>query len=79
LRHFLAASTNQRVYQLYDDSIDERRPIIKAVKEQERQMIPLGRRGEPDDVARWVVDLADPEKSWITGQIIAVDGGLIIT
>ncbi len=52
---------------------------IKAVKEQERQMIPLGRRGDPDDVARWVVDLADPQKSWVTGQIIAVDGGLVIT
>jgi NAD(P)-dependent dehydrogenase (short-subunit alcohol dehydrogenase family) len=52
---------------------------IMAVKEQERQMIPLGRRGEPDDVARWVVDLADPEKSWITGQIITVDGGLVIS
>jgi len=50
-----------------------------AVKEQERQMIPLGRRGEPDDVARWVVDLADPEKSWITGQVITVDGGLVIS
>jgi NAD(P)-dependent dehydrogenase (short-subunit alcohol dehydrogenase family) len=33
---------------------------IKAVKEQERQMIPLGRRGDPDDVARWVVIFSDP-------------------
>jgi NAD(P)-dependent dehydrogenase (short-subunit alcohol dehydrogenase family) len=51
---------------------------INAVKEQERQAIPLGRRGEPDDVARWIVNLAAPEASWITGQIIAVDGGLVI-
>jgi NAD(P)-dependent dehydrogenase (short-subunit alcohol dehydrogenase family) len=51
---------------------------IKEVKEQERQTIPLGRRGEPEDVARWIVNLADPEASWITGQIISVDGGLVI-
>ncbi|WP_219837227.1 SDR family NAD(P)-dependent oxidoreductase [Paenibacillus sp. R14(2021)] len=52
---------------------------IEAVKEQERQMIPLGRRGEPDDVATWILNVADPEVSWITGQIIAVDGGLVIS
>ncbi|WP_227013493.1 SDR family NAD(P)-dependent oxidoreductase [Paenibacillus psychroresistens] len=52
---------------------------ITAVKEQEREAIPLGRRGEPDDVARWIVNLADSEASWITGQIIAVDGGLVIS
>jgi NAD(P)-dependent dehydrogenase (short-subunit alcohol dehydrogenase family) len=47
-----------------------------AVKEQERQRIPLGRRGEPDDVAAWIVRLADPASDWVTGQVIAVDGGL---
>ncbi|MBM7569458.1 SDR family NAD(P)-dependent oxidoreductase [Paenibacillus sacheonensis] len=51
---------------------------IAAVKEQEVQAIPLGRRGVPDDVARWIVHLADPEASWITGQVIPVDGGLTI-
>ncbi|MEV5027779.1 SDR family oxidoreductase [Paenibacillus sp. LPE1-1-1.1] len=49
------------------------------VKEQERQMIPLGRRGETDDVARWIVNLANSESGWITGQIIGVDGGLVIS
>ncbi|TFE26953.1 SDR family NAD(P)-dependent oxidoreductase [Cohnella luojiensis] len=49
---------------------------IDAVKEQERNAIPLGRRGVPDDVATWIVNLA--ESGWITGQIIAVDGGLVI-
>ena len=37
---------------------------------------PLGRRGEPDEVARWIVRLADPASDWVTGQVIAVDGGL---
>lgn len=51
---------------------------IHNVKEQERQMIPLGRRGEPDDVAQWIVQLTDSQQGWITGQIIGVDGGLVI-
>jgi NAD(P)-dependent dehydrogenase (short-subunit alcohol dehydrogenase family) len=36
---------------------------------------PLGRLGEPDDIAHAVVFLASDESSWITGQAIAVDGG----
>lgn len=50
-----------------------------AIKEQERQQIPLKRRGEPDEVARWIVRLADPASAWVTGQVIAVDGGLSLT
>ncbi|MBB3151860.1 NAD(P)-dependent dehydrogenase (short-subunit alcohol dehydrogenase family) [Paenibacillus endophyticus] len=52
---------------------------IQAVKEQERQAIPLGRRGVPEDVAKWIMHLADSESDWITGQIIQVDGGLVIS
>lgn len=37
---------------------------------------PLGRVGQPSDVANMVCFLLDPENDWITGQIIAVDGGL---
>lgn len=36
----------------------------------------LGRLGEPDDVARLIVWLLAPENSWITGQVVGVDGGL---
>lgn len=36
----------------------------------------LGRLGKPEDVARAIVFLLDPENSWITGQVLAVDGGL---
>jgi NAD(P)-dependent dehydrogenase (short-subunit alcohol dehydrogenase family) len=38
--------------------------------------IPAGRLGEPDEVARVVEFLADPDSSYITGQIYAVNGGL---
>ena len=38
--------------------------------------IPLKRRGKPADVARWIERLAGPASDWVTGQVIAVDGGL---
>jgi NAD(P)-dependent dehydrogenase (short-subunit alcohol dehydrogenase family) len=47
-----------------------------AIKEQERARIPLGRRGIPDDVAEWIVQLVGPASEWMTGQVVAVDGGL---
>ena len=36
----------------------------------------LGRLGKADDVARAIVFLLDPANNWITGQVLAVDGGL---
>ncbi len=36
----------------------------------------LGRLGKPEDIARAVLFLLDKENSWITGQVLAVDGGL---
>lgn len=50
----------------------------ERVKAEERARIPLGRRGSPDEVARWIVSIASPGAGWITGQILTVDGGLNI-
>jgi len=40
------------------------------------KMHPLGRLGEPDDIASAIAWLLDPANSWVTGQVLAVDGGL---
>jgi NAD(P)-dependent dehydrogenase (short-subunit alcohol dehydrogenase family) len=36
----------------------------------------LGRIGEPNDVASAIDWLLDPEQSWVTGQVVGIDGGL---
>ncbi len=36
---------------------------------------PLGRRGQPDDIARAVVWLSSDQAEWITGETLRVDGG----
>ena len=50
--------------------------LPEAVTAQYAQVIPLSRMGSPDDVARLCVFLASDDSSYITGQTIAVDGGL---
>lgn len=39
---------------------------------------PLGRLGEPDDIASAVAFLASTDASWITGQTLLLDGGLTL-
>jgi len=42
------------------------------------QKIPLGKLGEPDDIAGAVAYLASPEAKYITGQVLTVDGGMVM-
>ena len=45
------------------------------VREQIAMMVPMGRAGQPEEIASAVQWLADPRNSYTTGQVIAVDGG----
>ena len=47
----------------------------KAVEQLETDATPLGRRGLPEDISTAIVWLADSKTSWITGQVLTVDGG----
>jgi 3-oxoacyl-[acyl-carrier protein] reductase len=46
--------------------------------EQAASFIPMGRVGEPEDVADVVLFLASPAARYLTGQVVAVDGGLLV-
>ncbi len=52
--------------------------LSPETRESIRQQIPLGRFGQPEDVARAARFLAGPGARYITGQVLVVDGGLVI-
>jgi 3-oxoacyl-[acyl-carrier protein] reductase len=47
-----------------------------AVAQQLSKGVPLGRLGQPQDIARTVAFLLDQDSGWITGQTIIADGGV---
>ena len=55
---------------------DMTRAITEAARDEWAAKIPLGRLGTPDDIAAAVCFLASDEASYITGQVVAVNGGL---
>ncbi|GAB4483032.1 MAG: 3-oxoacyl-[acyl-carrier-protein] reductase [Thermodesulfovibrionales bacterium] len=52
------------------------RDMTEKVKQEFLGMIPAGRFGDPEEVARAVAFLASDEAAYITGEYISVDGGL---
>ena len=52
--------------------------LPENVREAATAQIPLGRFGKPEDIANMVAYLASGKGSYITGQIISVDGGMAI-
>jgi NAD(P)-dependent dehydrogenase (short-subunit alcohol dehydrogenase family) len=55
-------------------SVGDQENVDRLVEESKR-IHPLGRIGEPEDVARAIVFLADPANDWLTGTELFVDGG----
>ena len=51
--------------------------LPEKVKEGILQQVPLGRMGQPKDIARAVCFLAHPQSDYITGQVLNVDGGML--
>lgn len=52
--------------------------LSAATKEEMRRRIPLGRFGSPEDVAKVVLFLVSDRADYVTGQVINVDGGMVM-
>ncbi|MGN9154898.1 3-oxoacyl-[acyl-carrier-protein] reductase [Bariatricus sp. HCP3S3_E12] len=52
--------------------------LSDKVKEETLKQIPLGRMGQTEDIAAAAAFLASDEAGYITGQVLAVDGGMAI-
>jgi 3-oxoacyl-[acyl-carrier protein] reductase len=50
--------------------------LSEKIKAEVKERIPVRRLGNPEDIADMVAYLASPSASFVTGQIIAVDGGM---
>lgn len=52
--------------------------LSDEIKKTIQEKIPLGRTGTPEDIASAVAFLASAEASYITGQVLCVDGGIVM-
>ena len=52
--------------------------LSEEVKKATAAQIPLGHFGKPEDIAKTVAFLASDDAAYITGQVIQVDGGMVI-
>ena len=69
------------VYTEFNQRNMAQRRVTLGVSEEEmieriRSAIPLGRWGEPEDIAQGVAFLCSPAASWITGEVLRVSGGM---
>jgi 3-oxoacyl-[acyl-carrier protein] reductase len=60
---------------LRSEQIDKRWPTEEARREWAKKEVPMERMGEPHELADLAVFLASPRASYITGNIVAFDGG----
>lgn len=66
-----------RIQQLIEESSKGDRKKSKKIMDDMVADIPLGRMGDPEELANLVVFLASEKASYITGSIFTMDGGLV--
>lgn len=51
---------------------------VAGAYERMKKEVPLGRMGTADELGAWIVWLASPSATWVTGVVIPVDGGQVL-
>lgn len=67
----------ERVEQLDGIRADQLGVTVEELKEKTEQSIPMQRYGEPEEFAKMLVFLASGANTYVTGQSLVVDGGLV--
>lgn len=53
--------------------------MVPQVKASFVKQVPLGRLATTEEIARWIVAISDPAVTWVTGQVLSIDGGMSLT
>jgi NAD(P)-dependent dehydrogenase (short-subunit alcohol dehydrogenase family) len=53
--------------------------MVPAVKEAFVKQVPLGRMASSAEVAHWILAVSGPSVTWMTGHVLAIDGGMSLT
>ncbi len=67
----------ERVAQLDQLQAEKRNIPIEEFKKMSEQAIPMGRYGEPEEFAKVIAFLASSANTYLTGQSLVVDGGMV--
>jgi 3-oxoacyl-[acyl-carrier protein] reductase len=66
-----------RVAELDEKRADKLGTTVEELKKKSEQSIPIGRYGEPEEFTKSVVFLASGANTYLTGQSVVIDGGLV--
>jgi len=77
-RRTRAQRSRQRARAGHRGAPNSPRPLWENFEPQLNASLPLGRIGEPEDIAKAALFLVGDDSSWITGQTLVIDGGALV-